>query len=67
MTLSGGAVPQNIVWVVAGDITAGAGASLQGVILAQAAVTLDTGATLNGQILCQTGVALQEATVVQPA
>jgi len=62
--LVGGALNKNIVWVVSGSVTAGAGAHLEGVILGKTSVTLVTGATLNGRILSQTAVALQKATVV---
>jgi len=62
--LIGGALNKNIVWVVSGAVSLGAGAHLDGVILAKTGVTLVTGATLNGRILAQTAVALQKATVV---
>lgn len=61
--LSGGALPQNIVWVVAGAVTAGAGSHLEGVVLGKTAVNLLTRATLRGRILAQTEVVLQMATV----
>ncbi|KAJ6595522.1 antifreeze protein [Mycena vulgaris] len=61
--LAGGALPKNIVWVVTGAVTAGAGSHLDGVILGKTAVTLSTGTSLNGRILAQTFVALQKATV----
>jgi len=59
-----GALNRNIVWVVSGAVSQGAGSHLEGVILAKTDVTLVTGATLNGRILAQTAVALQKATVV---
>jgi len=62
--LLGGALNKNIVWVVSGSVSAGAGSHLEGVILGKTSVTLVTGATLNGRILTQTAVALQKATVV---
>ncbi|KAJ3898858.1 ice-binding protein [Lentinula edodes] len=64
ITLSGGVLASNIVWVVSGAVTAGPGSHIEGVILGQTAVTLETGTTMNGRILAQTFVALQEATVV---
>lgn len=67
MLLTGGALPKNIVWVVAGAVTAGAGSHIEGIILAKTSVTLLTGATMNGRILSQTGVSLQMATVVGPS
>jgi Ice-binding-like len=67
MLLSGGAVAKNIVWVVADDVTAQAGAHVEGIILGATAVTLVTGSSMNGRILTQTAVALQQATVVEPS
>ncbi|KAJ7253611.1 antifreeze protein [Mycena rebaudengoi] len=62
--LAGGASAANIIWVVSGAVTVGAGAHLDGVILGKTSVTFLTGASLNGRILAQTSVALQTATVV---
>ncbi|KAJ7465710.1 antifreeze protein [Mycena latifolia] len=63
MTLAGGALASNIVWVVTGSVTAGAGAHLEGVILGKTSITLQTGTTANSRLLAQTFVALQKATV----
>ncbi|KAJ7815829.1 antifreeze protein [Mycena leptocephala] len=63
MTLTGGAVPKNIVWVVTGAVTAGTTSLFQGVILGKTGITLQTGATANSRLLAQTAVALQKATV----
>ncbi|KAJ6616253.1 antifreeze protein [Mycena sp. CBHHK59/15] len=63
MVLVGGALPENIVWVVTGAITASAGSHLEGVILGKTSITLQTGATANSRLLAQTAVALQKATV----
>ncbi|KAF8887365.1 ice-binding protein [Infundibulicybe gibba] len=66
ITLSGGARPQNIVWVVSGAVTFGTTSHFEGILIASTSVTLATGASMNGRILSQTAVALQKATVVQP-
>ncbi|KAF9014634.1 antifreeze protein [Hymenopellis radicata] len=63
IVLVGGAQAKNIVWVVSGSVTAGAGAHLEGVILGKTSITLQTGATANSWLLAQTFVALQKATV----
>ncbi|KAJ7785185.1 antifreeze protein [Mycena maculata] len=63
VTLSGGALASNIVWVVSGAVTASAGSVLEGVILGKTSISLLTGATANGRLLSQTAVALQKATV----
>ncbi|KAJ7701104.1 ice-binding protein [Mycena rosella] len=63
MTLAGGALASNIVWVVAGAVTAGASSHVEGVILGKTSITLQTGTTANSRLLSQTFVALQKATV----
>jgi hypothetical protein len=61
--LTGGALAQNVFWVVAGAVDIGDGATFQGILLADTSVTLETGSTLNSRILCLTAVALRCATV----
>jgi len=56
--LTGGALPENIFWQVAGAVTLGAGAHFEGTILGMTGVSLGAGATLNGRIYAQTAVAL---------
>ncbi|KAJ7792667.1 antifreeze protein [Mycena olivaceomarginata] len=63
VTLAGGARTSNIVWVVAGTVSAAAGAHLEGVVLGKSSITLLTGATANSRLLSQTAVVLQKATV----
>ncbi|KAJ7701103.1 hypothetical protein B0H17DRAFT_924737, partial [Mycena rosella] len=60
MVLSGGALASNIVWVVAGAVTTGAGSHVEGVILGKTSITLQTGTTANSRLLSQTFVALQK-------
>ena len=67
VTLAGGAQAKNVFWQVAGKVTVGAGAHLEGVVLCKTAITLETGATMNGRALAQTQVAMQKATVTRPA
>jgi hypothetical protein len=64
--LSGGVKAENIFWQVAGSVTVGAGAHLEGILLVKTGVTFVTGSTLNGRILAQTRVDLQKATITQP-
>ena len=66
VTLTGGAQAQNIFWQVAGEVTVGTNAHMEGVILSKTGITLTTGATLNGRLLAQTAVILDENRVVQP-
>ncbi|KAJ7756563.1 antifreeze protein [Mycena metata] len=60
ITLTGGAVPKNIFWAVAGAVTIGTTSLFQGVILGKTGITLETGATANSRLLAQTAVALQK-------
>ncbi|KAJ7466567.1 hypothetical protein B0H11DRAFT_2307114 [Mycena galericulata] len=64
ITLIGGALSQNIIWVVTGAVTVGTNAVFEGNILAQTNVIIETNAVDNGCIYAQTAVTLQEATVL---
>ncbi len=66
VVLSGGARAANVFWQVAGQVTVGAGAHFEGIVMSKTQITLQTGATMNGRLLAQTQVALQQATVTQP-
>ena len=66
VVLSGGALPQNIVWQVFGVVEIGTTAHMEGIILSQTSITLKTGATANGRLLAQTAVTLAGNTVVKP-
>ena len=63
--LSGGALAQNIVWQVAGIVTIGTTAHMEGRIMSQTQIVLNTGATANGRLLAQTQVTLSGNTVVR--
>ncbi|KAJ7136569.1 antifreeze protein [Mycena epipterygia] len=60
MVLAGGALTSNIVWVVSGAVTAGAGSHLEGVILGKTSIILQTGTTANSRLLAQASVVLQQ-------
>jgi hypothetical protein len=63
--LSDGAEPENIFWQVAGFVSVGAGASMQGILLAKTKVDFITGSSLTGRILTQTACNLQMATIIE--
>jgi hypothetical protein len=65
--LTGGALAKNIFWQVAGYVTVGAGAHMQGTLLVKTAVTFVTGSSLDGRILAQTACVLQSTTITAPA
>jgi hypothetical protein len=67
IALSGGALPENVFWQVAGLVEIGTTAHCEGIVLTQTSVTLGTGASINGRLLAQTAVAMDGNTVVEPA
>ena len=66
ITLAGGALAKNIVWVVAGTTTFGAGSHFEGIILGKTNAAFITGSSINGRVLVQTAATLQVTTVVKP-
>jgi hypothetical protein len=64
--LTGGALPQNVFWQVAGAVTVGSAAQFKGIILGQTSVTFGHLSSINGRILAQTAVTLDATTVTQP-
>lgn len=66
VTLSGGALAENIFWQVAGEVTIGTTSHFEGVILSMTGITLNTGASLNGRALAQTAVILDSNVVTRP-
>jgi hypothetical protein len=67
VVLIGGALPENVFWQVAGEVTLQAGAAFNGIILSQTGIVLKSGATINGRALAQTAVTLISNSVAQPA
>ncbi len=67
VTLVGGAVPENIFWQVAGQVTLGTTSKFKGIILSKTKIVLQTGASLGGRALAQTAVTLDANAVTQPA
>jgi hypothetical protein len=66
ITLTGGALARNIYWQVAGTVTVGTTAHVEGVFLCMTAITFQTGSSINGRALAQTAVVLAGTTVVAP-
>ena len=57
----------NIFWQVAGQVTVGTTAHMEGIILTYTAAVFNTGSSLNGRILAQTACTLQMATITMPS
>ena len=66
VVLTGGAQPQNIFWQVAGQVTVGTDATLNGVVLSKTQIALNTNAALNGRAFAQTAVTLDANAVTAP-
>ncbi len=66
VVLAGGALAQNIFWVIAGATSTGATSHLEGIILDQTAITMGSGSSINGRLLAQTAVTLNATTVTKP-
>jgi hypothetical protein len=66
IVLGGGAKAQNIFWQVAGQVTIGTTAHVEGIILSMTGITFQTGASLNGRALAQTAVVLDGNAITQP-
>lgn len=65
--LTGGALPENVFWVVAQNVSVGTTATMNGVILSYSTIALNTGSVLNGRALSQADVTLgASVTVTQP-
>jgi len=66
VVLSGGALPQNVVWQVAGIVSLGTTSHMEGIVLGKTQITLGTGASVNGRLFAQTQVTLAGNAIVQP-
>jgi hypothetical protein len=64
--LTGGALPQNVFWIVSGGVSIGANAHMEGVVMSATDISLLAGASVKGRLLARTGVLMDSNTVVQP-
>jgi hypothetical protein len=66
VTLTGGALPKNIFWQVAGQATMGTTSHFEGILLSKTGITFQTGSSIKGRALAQTAVIMDASTVVKP-
>jgi hypothetical protein len=66
ITLLGGALPENIYWQVAGQVTLHTTAQMKGIIFSKTAIVMNTGASLDGRAYAQTAVTLDDNAVTEP-
>lgn len=64
--LSNGAKAKNVFWQTTGDVTLGATAHIEGVVLSKTAVNFSNQASANSRLLAQTAVNLDQNSVAQP-
>ena len=64
VTLSGGAVWENIYWQVSGAAVLGTTSHVEGVLLVKTGIVFNAGSSLNGAALAQTAVTLDATTIV---
>jgi len=67
VTLTGGALPQNVFWRAGGVVALDTTANLKGIVLSSSSVTLAAGASVNGRLIATTAVTLIGNTVTRPA
>jgi hypothetical protein len=56
ITLSGGALPQNVFWLVTGAFTVGTNASFSGIVFGKAATSILANSTMDGRLYSTTGL-----------
>lgn len=62
--LAGGALPQNVFWLVGSSATFGTTTALIGNVVALTSITANTGATVNGRLLARNGAVTLDANVI---
>ncbi len=67
VVLSGGALPSNVFWIVAGQTTVGTGADIQGTVLDKTAIVFATSAGGHGSYFAQTAITLDANTIIPPS
>ncbi|MFA6008015.1 MAG: ice-binding family protein, partial [Candidatus Shapirobacteria bacterium] len=65
--MTGGALPENVFWQVAGAVALAATSHMEGTILSAGAISLAAGATVDGRLMSQTAVTLDANTIVEPS
>jgi len=66
IVLTGGATAENVFWDVAGTVTLGTSAHVEGVMVAQTSIALGTSASVKGRLLAETAVTMADSVVVGP-
>ncbi|MDO8988888.1 MAG: ice-binding family protein [Sideroxyarcus sp.] len=64
--LTGGALPQNVFWIVTNGVAIGANAHMEGVVMSGTNISLLAGASVKGRLFGRTGVLMDSNTVTMP-
>lgn len=60
-------LPRNVFWQVAGRVDVGAGAHLEGMVIASQSIAMETSSSVNGRLLSRREISLDAAQVVEPS
>jgi hypothetical protein len=66
ITLTGGALAENIFWQVSGGVVVGTTAQMHGILLSKTSIVFQTGSSLVGRALAQTAITLDATTISAP-
>ncbi|MEX1261886.1 MAG: ice-binding family protein [Balneolaceae bacterium] len=64
--LEDGAVPENVIWQVAGQVALRSGSHAEGVLLTMNQINLENGASVNGRMLAVNDISMDQNTITEP-
>lgn len=67
ISLTGGALPQNIFWQIKTALTVGATSTFNGVVLTGTAVTIGVSSIIHGRLLAQSVITMHSNAIIKPA
>lgn len=67
IVLTGGALPKNVVWQVAGRVELGDATDFKGTLLSKGTISVGAGASVEGRLLAQMDIRLDQSVVTEPA
>jgi hypothetical protein len=67
VVLTGGALPKNVVWQVAGNVELGDATEFKGILLSRSVISVGAGASVEGRLLSHMDIRLDNSVVTEPA
>ncbi|MEA9603360.1 ice-binding family protein [Polynucleobacter sp. JS-JIR-II-c23] len=67
ISLTGGALPQNVFWQIKTALTVGATSTFNGVVLTGTAVTIGVSSIIHGRLLAQSAITMHSNAITKPA